>query len=404
MVFALPGSQDLAAKVLTHLGWSPAACSFKVFVNGEISPKVEQNVSNCDVFVISARNDAESEVNFTLMQLFFFLDALRGESPHRITVILPCLEYARQDRRLVAGEAIPPKLFLRCMKTSGADRFLTMDLHNQAESAFSPAGAVLDELSCDNYLADFVRCNVEGFDPDTSLVCATHGGGLKFTRRMADELRTGFIMADRFRHKAGGVGEVRIIADSSTAEVESVIVVDDMVDTCGSLAGVCAAIRKVAPKAKIYGVATHGYFSAEAHLQLKSLAEKGHLEWIAVTNTISQNAAIERLADVGMVGRLKVVDISRLLAGAIIRIHLGESVNLPQYRRLGPADHDHVLERATLVPQSQYVFSAPSIAPSSNGATDLGDGFVVDVKHVSSTRGPTEAARAQLKRRLSDRE
>lgn len=72
-------------------------------------------------------------------------------------MILPSLEYARQDRRLVAGEAIPPKLLLRLMRTSGADRFIVMDLHNDAEAAFSPTGAVLDEISADKYLAHFIR-------------------------------------------------------------------------------------------------------------------------------------------------------------------------------------------------------------------------------------------------------
>merc|ERR1712110_1160578 len=109
-----------------------------------------------------------------------------------------------------------------------------------------------------------------------------------------------------------------------------------MVDTCGSLAEVMEAVRKAAPNAKIYGVASHGYFSGEAHLAIKRLVEKGHLEWLAVTNSIAQAGAVRRLTEQGMIDRLKVVDISRLLAGAIIRIHLGESVNLAKFRSLGP--------------------------------------------------------------------
>lgn len=363
VVFALPGSHDFTKKVLTHLSWHPGGCRFKLFNNGEISAKVEQSVTSLDVFIVYARNE-KHEVNFTLMQLLMFLDALRGESPHRITVIFPCLEYSRQDRRIVAGESIPPKLFLRCMRTAGADRFLTMDLHNQAEAAFSPAGAVLDELSSNKYLAHFIRCNMSGFDTDEILVCATSGGGLQFTRRMANELRTGFIMADRFRPKAGGVGQIRIISDMCREDVKAIIIVDDMFDTCGALAEVCGALNDFAPNAKLYGIAIHGYFSGEAHLQIKKLVETCKLEWLAVTNSIAQDSVLQRLGSIGLHNCLKVVDISRLIAGAIVRVHLGVSVNLPTFKNLEPTTHDPILQMAPSVPQVQYshIFGDPNEA------------------------------------------
>jgi len=358
VVFALPGGREFATKVLAHLGWRTGACSFKTFKNGEISVKVEQSVSNCDVFVVTGRDELEAEANFTLMQLLLLIDALRGESPHRLTILLPCLDYARQDRRLVAGEAIPPKLLLRCMQTAGADRFLTVGLHNQAEAAFTPTGTVLDELISEKYLADFLRCNVPDFSSDKMLVCATNGGGMKFTRRMADELRTGFIMADRFRPKAGGVGEIKIISDSNLEKVDAVIIIDDMFDTCGNLAEVCTALNSFAPGAKLYGIATHGYLSGEAHKQIKKLVETCNLEWIAVTNSVTQTGALRRFDSVGMSNRLKVIDVSRLIAGAIIRVHLGASVNLPKFRSLGPTCHDPVLQEAAFVPQHQYTHIA----------------------------------------------
>lgn len=361
LVFAMPGSEELANKALQHLSWKPGSYTYKNFANGEISVKLEQSVTSHDVYVFLLRNQDKNEVNFSLMRLLLFIDAIRGESPHRLTVVLPCLEYARQDRRLVAGEPIPPKLLLRCMRTAGADRFLTVDLHNQAEAAFSPAGAVLDELSADKYLADFIRNNVAGFDQDRVLVCATNGGGMKFTRHMADELRTGFMMAERFRPKAGGPGEIKLIADAVSDGIDGVVVIDDMFDTCGSLVLVCEALQRFAPQAKLYAVATHGYFSGDAHLAIKKLVENCGMEWLAVTNSIDQTAAIKRFSDVGLKDRLKVVDTSRLLAGAIIRVHLGQSVNLPRFRGLGPSDDDPVLAEAALVPQRQYTHLATNM-------------------------------------------
>jgi len=240
------------------------------------------------------------------------------------------------------------------MRTAGADRFLTCDLHNQAEAAFSPAGALLDELSADKYLAHFVRTSIPDFDEDDFLVCATNGGGMKFTRRMADELRTGFIMADRFRPKAGGPGEIKIIADSSSEKVKGIIIVDDMFDTCGSLAGVCEALKVYAPEARLFAIGTHGYFSGDAHVQIKKLVDTCGLEWLAVTNSIDQRGVLRRLESINVRDRFMVVDISRLLAGAIIRVHLGESVNLSRFRGLSPSVDDPVLAEAPFVPQQQY--------------------------------------------------
>merc|ERR1711862_880728 len=129
-------------------------------------------------------------------------------------------------------------------------------------------------LGAERYLADFIRANVPDFNSERVLVCATNGGGMKFTRTVASELCVSFLICDRFREKAGGVARIKIISDLRTPDdVEAIIVVDDMFDTCNSLTEVCAALNGFAPKAKLYGVATHGYFSGDAHLEIKRLVE-----------------------------------------------------------------------------------------------------------------------------------
>lgn len=344
VIFPVPGSFDLTARVLAHLGWQRGLCSFKVFENGEINAKVGETVANHDVFVLYARDDENCELNFSLVQLLFFVAAVRSESPHRLTVILPCLDYSRQDRRLHAGQGIPPQLLLRLLKGAGADRFLTTDLHNEAEAAFTPDLVVLDELSSLKYMSYYLRHELPGFDPTKAVVCATNGGGLVLTRRMASELKTGFVMADRKRPKEGGTGEVKVIVSSPIDHMETIIIVDDMMDTCSTMAEVCRALHKMVPTAKIYGIAMHGYFCANAHELMRDLVTNFGLQWIAVTNSVTQTGALQRFADAGIEGRLKVVDISRMLAGAVGRIHLGASVNLPKFRSLSPADHDTMLQ------------------------------------------------------------
>jgi len=352
-VFCTPGNKDLCERIVNHLSWSIGRAKFRVFANGEISVRLEQSVANGDVFVICSRDDAEGEVNFMLMQLLMLLDALKSEAPHRITVVLPCVEYSRQDRKFEAGEAIAPKLLLHLMVTAGADRFLTIDLHNPAESGFSPAHAALDELSCDKYLANFLRTEIPNFSAEETLVCATDAGGAKRTRKMADELQVGFMMADKFRPKAGQVGQVKIISDASL-NPKNVIIVDDMFDTCGSLDKVVEAVHNFVPQAKIFAIATHGYFSGPAASRIEKMISARTLQWLAVSNTISQRTALKKFGDVGIADKLKVVDLSRLVAGAIIRVHLGASVNLPKFRQLGPLNPDPVLAEAAFVPTSQY--------------------------------------------------
>jgi len=349
VVFCTPGNRDLCEKVVAHLSWTIGRVRFRTFANGEISVKLEQSVANNDVFVICSRDDCEAEINFTLMQLLILLDALKSEAPHRITVVLPCVEYSRQDKKFEAGEPIAPKLLLHLMVTAGADRFVTLDLHNQAECGFSPAHNVLDELTCERYLANFIREAIPGFSTEETLVCATDAGGAKRTRKMADELQVGFMMADKFRQSAGEDGQVKIISDASL-NPRNVIIVDDMYDTCGSLVKVAEAVHSYVPGARLFAVGTHGYFSKDAAEKIKS----SRLEWIAVTNCIAQRASEKKFAAAGIADKLRVVDVSRLIAGAIIRIHLGASVNLPKFRQLGPLNPDPLLAEAAFVPTTQY--------------------------------------------------
>lgn len=374
-VFSTPSNRDLCEKVVGHLSWAMGSVRFRTFANGEISVKLEQSVANHDVFVICSRDDVECEVNFMLMQLLILLDALKSEAPHRITVVLPCVEYARQDQKFEAGEAIAPKLLLHLMVTAGADRFVTMDLHNQAESAFSPVHVALDELLCEKYLAEFIRGQVPDFNPVDSLVCAPHVGSAKRTRRMADELQVGFMIADKFRPKAGEASQMRIISDAAS-NPKHVFIIDDMFDTCGTLVKVIEAVHAFAPKAKIFAVATHGYFSKDAHEKIAKVVADSGLEWVAVTNSIAQRVTVQKFEDAGIADRLKVVDISRLLSGAIIRIHLGASVNLPKFRKLGPASADPVLSEAAFVPTSQFTLKgAASAAPGMESTASAAPGM-----------------------------
>eukprot|EP00405_Crypthecodinium_cohnii_P053117 CAMPEP_0206600582 /NCGR_PEP_ID=MMETSP0325_2-20121206/45917_1 /ASSEMBLY_ACC=CAM_ASM_000347 /TAXON_ID=2866 /ORGANISM="Crypthecodinium cohnii, Strain Seligo" /LENGTH=375 /DNA_ID=CAMNT_0054111985 /DNA_START=63 /DNA_END=1190 /DNA_ORIENTATION=- len=359
-VFCTPGNRDLCERVVDHLSWSLGRVRFSTGGSG-IYVRLEQSVANSDVFVICSRDDLETEVNFMLFQLLFLIDAIKAESPDRITVVLPCVEYSRQDRRFEAGESIAPKAILDMLVTSGADRFVTIDLHNQAESGFCPSNAVLDELTPEKYFAHFIRESVPHFNPEETLVCATDAGGAKRARKMADELQVGFMMADKFRSKVGDVSQVKIIADA-TVNPKNVIIVDDMFDTCGSLVKVVEAVHTYVPGAKIFAVGTHGYFSKDAVDKIAPFVKDKTLTWIAVSNTVSQRQTKKKFEEAGVAEYLKVVDMSRLLAGAIIRVHLGASLNLPKFRQLGPGIADPVLAEAAFVPTSQYALLATSVS------------------------------------------
>merc|ERR1712151_188454 len=136
------------------------------------------------------------------------------------------------------------------------------------------------------YLADFIREEIPDVSTEETLVCATDAGGAKRTRKMADELHVGFMMADKFRSKVGdGDGQVKIISDVSM-NPKSVIICDDMFDTCNSMVKVVEAVRTYVPQAKIYAVCSHGYFSKDAAEKISKMIQGGALEWVAVTNSI----------------------------------------------------------------------------------------------------------------------
>jgi len=213
--------------------------------------------------------------------------------------------------------------------------------------AFAPSGTLLDELCARKYLAHYLRLALGDLQGGSTFVCATSGGGMSMTRRMAAELCIGFMMVDKMRLKGGGKGELKVMSSEPPESVQRVIIVDDIFDTCGSLAEVCRALRAFAPQAKLYGVASHGYFSANAPVLIKDLVDNCGLQWLAVTNSVAQTGALARFRAVGLEDRLRVVDISRLLAGAMMRIYLGASVNLPKFRDIGPSDYDAVLEVLT---------------------------------------------------------
>merc|ERR1711879_723213 len=127
---------------------------------------------------------------------------------------------------------------------------------------------------------------------------------------------------------------------------------------------VCMALRAFAPKAKLYAIASHGYFSGEAHLQIKKLVDTCNLEWIAVTNTVTQRGAWRRFSESGLANRLKIIDISKLIASAIIRVHLGTALNLPAFRSLGPTVPDPLLNQA---PDQGFQLGASTSAEQCSG-------------------------------------
>lgn len=135
-----------------------------------------------------------------------------------------------------------------------------------------------------------------------------------------------------------------------------------MFDTCGSLDKVVEAVHNFVPEAKIFAIATHGYFSGQAAARIEKMISGSILQWVAVSNTISQRTSLKKFEETGIADRLRVVDVSRLVAGAIIRVHLGASVNLPKFRQLGPLNPDPVLAEAAFVPTSQYTLKGAAAA------------------------------------------
>ena len=300
-VFAGTASRELGNKVARTLGTSLSKVNISKFSDGETRVNIEENVRGYDCFIIqSTCNPTDSN----LMELLILLDALKRSSPGRITAVIPYYGYARQDKQDKARAPIAARLVADLIATAGADRIMAMDLHaSQIQGFFN---IPVDNLYAKPVLLDAVR---DRFDPDTVTIVSPDVGGASRARGYAKAMSAPLAIIDKRREQANQCEVMNVVGD---VEGRNCIIVDDMVDTAGTLVNGAKAILNRGAK-EVVALMTHPVLSGKAFSNLAECSMQ-----LVVTDTIPLSGSFRDI---------KIVSVAPILAEAIRRTHNEESIS-----------------------------------------------------------------------------
>ncbi len=273
------------------------------FSDGEITVKIKESVRGNDVFVIQSTC---APVNDNLMELLIMIDALKRASAARINAVIPYYGYARQDRKARARDPITAKLVADLITAAGADRILTMDLHAAQIQGFFDMP--VDHLLGVPILAEyFAKKNIEDL-----VVVSPDLGSVTRTRSFAERLHAPMAIIDKRRPKANVSEVMNVIGDIKD---KNVILIDDIIDTAGTIANGANALKKMGAK-EVYAACTHSVLSGSAI----ECINQSVIKKLVTTNTIP-------LSPEKQVDKITTLSVAPLFAKAITRIYEGLSVS-----------------------------------------------------------------------------
>lgn len=304
LIFAGSSNLKLASDVVAHLGKKLGKCNLGVFSDGEIRFQSLENVRGADVFVIQSLTE---EINFHIMELLLMADAFKRASARRITAVIPYYAYARQDRKDRPRVPISSRLLADLLETAGFSRILTVDLHaNQIQGFFNVP--VDNLMALPIFVSYFSKLNLKDL-----VVVSPDAGGVERARMFSKQIHAGLAIGDKRREKANIAEIMHIIGD---VKDKNVIIVDDIIDTAGTLYETIKALKKNGAKS-IYALCTHGVFSGRAIEKI----ENSPVEKIFVSDTITlKNDKLK-------CNKIEVLSVSNLFAEAIDSIHKETSVS-----------------------------------------------------------------------------
>lgn len=301
-VFSGNANPALAKKICDILGVPLSETRVSKFADGEIDAHILENVRGEDCYVVQPTCPP---VNDNLMELLILMDALRRASAGRITAVIPYYGYARADRKPAPRVAITAKLVANLITEAGANRVITIDLHAAQIQGFFDIP--LDHLYARPVILDYIY----GRDFDNMVVVSPDVGSVERARSFAKRLDMGLVIIDKRRPRPNEAVVYNIIGD---VKGKTCFIFDDLVDTAGTLTQVANSIKDHGA-AKIIAAASHGVLSRDAIERI----DKSPIEELILTDTIPVNASKS--------AKIKVVSVAALLAEAIKRNHMGESIS-----------------------------------------------------------------------------
>lgn len=306
-IFSGNSNQPLASELCNHVDISEGRARVSRFSDGEIFVEIGENVRNVNCVIVQSTC---SPPNRNLMELLIMIDALKRASAGSIVAVMPYFGYARQDRKVKPRTPITAKLVADLLAAAGATRIVSVDLHaGQIQGFFNiPFDHLFATPVFRPVLRDF------GFGGKDTVIVSPDAGGVERARAFSKHLNCSLAIIDKRRESPNVSQVLHLIGD---VEGKRAIIVDDIIDTAGTLCNAAKAVIEKGGAKEVYAVATHGVLSGPAIERINSSA----LSKVWVTNSINQD---ERAA---ACDRLEVCSLGPLLAEAIKRIHHGDSIS-----------------------------------------------------------------------------
>ena len=303
IIFSGNSNPELSKKICDYLDVPLGGEKVKRFSDGEIQIEIDENVRRRDIFIIQSTC---APVNENLVELLLMIDAMKRASATRITAVIPYYGYARQDKKVAPRVPISAKLVADLLTVAGATRIITMDLHaGQIQGFFN---IPVDNLFAAPVLIDYMR---ENFNADLVII-SPDAGGVERARAFAKRLNAELAIIDKRRDAPNEAKAMAVIGD---VEGKVAVILDDMVDTAGTLTEAAAALTEKGAK-EIHACCAHAVLSGPAIERIENSA----LKTMVVTDTIPLQINAQACE------KVKVLSIAALFGEAIIRSHMGDSV------------------------------------------------------------------------------
>ena len=303
-IFSGRSNPTLAKNIANTLNQELGKISIQTFADGEIWVKYEENIRGCDVFIIQSTNGPSENI----MELALMIDAAVRASADTVTVVIPYFGYGRQDRKDQPRVPISSRVVVDILTAMGTDRIITLDLHSTQIQGFA-------KIPFDNLYSRSVILNAiqdEGLNPNSSVVLAPDIGSAKMSQGYAKNLGMHFALIDKRRFAPNQAEINHLIGDLKNMDV---LIIDDMIDTAGTLVNAANAALEQGAKS-VTAIATHGVLSDPAIDRIK----KSDINKIIITDTIS-------IAKHKLIDKLKIMSVSGIFGQAVDRVHNGESVS-----------------------------------------------------------------------------
>jgi ribose-phosphate pyrophosphokinase len=302
-IFSGNSTPELADKICEYLNLSLGSAQVKTFSDGELQIEIDENVRSKDVFIIQSTC---APVNDHLVELLLMIDAMKRSSAKRITAVIPYFGYARQDKKVAPRVPISAKLVANMLAVAGANRVITMDLHaGQIQGFFD---IPVDNIFAAPLLIEYIGNSFNG----NLVIVSPDAGGVERARAFAKRLDADLAIVDKRRSAPNQAKAMAVIGD---VKGKTVVILDDMADTAGTLTEAAVALKENGAK-EIHACCAHAVLSGPAIDRISA----SELKSLVVTDTIPlrENALA--------CGKIVVISISELVGEAIIRSYRGDSV------------------------------------------------------------------------------